>query len=110
MSKYPFVPKNASRALFFFVWKFCLLFMSAAYIQVHFRLDFFMEANNMNPDQTALLGVDWSRSILFAVKVTEVFNPLLHTSTFGRLWNVRFWKKIMKNGAFALEEQMFHFP
>ena len=22
-------------------------------IQVHFRLDFFMEANNMNPDQTA---------------------------------------------------------
>ena len=28
--------------------------MSAAYIQVHFRLDNFMEANNMNPDQTAL--------------------------------------------------------
>ena len=27
--------------------------MSAANIQVHFRLDFFMEANNMNPDQTA---------------------------------------------------------
>ena len=25
-------------------------FMSAAYIQVHFRLDFFMKANNMNPD------------------------------------------------------------
>ena len=23
------------------------------YIQVHFRLDFFMLANNMNPDQTA---------------------------------------------------------
>ena len=28
-------------------------FTSAAYIQVHFRLDFFMEENNMNPDQTA---------------------------------------------------------
>ena len=27
--------------------------MSAAYIQVHFRLDIFMEANNMNTDQTA---------------------------------------------------------
>ena len=27
--------------------------MSAAYIEVHFRLDFFMEANNMNPNQTA---------------------------------------------------------
>ena len=29
--------------------------MSAAYIQVHFRLDFFIEANNMNFDQTAPL-------------------------------------------------------
>ena len=26
--------------------------MSAAYYQVHFRLHFFMEANNLNPDQT----------------------------------------------------------
>ena len=30
-------------------------FISAAYIVMHFRLDFFMEAN-MNPDQTAPLG------------------------------------------------------
>ena len=37
-----------------FVLKCFLLFTSAAYIQVHFRLDFFMEANNMDPDQTAL--------------------------------------------------------
>ena len=28
---------------------------SAAYIQVHFRLDSIMEANTMNPDQTAPL-------------------------------------------------------
>ena len=27
-------------------------FTSAVYIQVHLRLDFFMEANSMNPDQT----------------------------------------------------------
>ena len=27
-------------------------FTSAAYIQTHFILDLFMEANNMNPDQT----------------------------------------------------------
>ena len=27
--------------------------MSAAYNQVQFRLDFFMDANNMNPGQTA---------------------------------------------------------
>ena len=32
-----------------------LLFTSAAYIQVPLRLDFIMEANTMNPDQTALL-------------------------------------------------------
>ena len=30
-----------------------MLFTSAAYIQVLFRLNFFMEAYNMNPDQTA---------------------------------------------------------
>ena len=27
--------------------------MPAAYIHVHFRLDFIIEANTMNPDQTA---------------------------------------------------------
>ena len=31
-------------------------FSSAAYIQVHFRLNFIMEANTMNPDQTAPSG------------------------------------------------------
>ena len=30
--------------------------MSDTYSQVHFRLDFFMEANNTNPDQTAPKG------------------------------------------------------
>ena len=30
--------------------------MPAAYIQVHFRLDFITEATNMNPDQTAPNG------------------------------------------------------
>ena len=29
--------------------------MSAPYIQVHFSIDFYMEAINMNPDQTAPL-------------------------------------------------------
>ena len=29
-------------------------FASAAYIQVHFQLDYLMEANNMNPDQMDL--------------------------------------------------------
>ena len=29
--------------------------MSAAYSQVHFKLDFIMEANTMNPDQTGPL-------------------------------------------------------
>ena len=40
----------------FFVLKNCMLLMSVAYIQVHFRLDFFMEANNMNHDQAAPKG------------------------------------------------------
>ena len=31
--------------------------MSAAYIQVHFRHDLIMEANTMNPDQTAPMDV-----------------------------------------------------
>ena len=29
---------------------YLLIFTSAVYIQVHFRLEFLMEANNMNPD------------------------------------------------------------
>ena len=33
-------------------WKCRQLFTSAAYGQLHFRLDFFIEASNMNPDQT----------------------------------------------------------
>ena len=33
--------------------KYCLLFTTTAYIQVNFGLDFIMEANTMNTDQTA---------------------------------------------------------
>ena len=44
---------NPYPATIYLSWKFCLLFTSAAYIQEHFRLDFIMEANNMNLDQTA---------------------------------------------------------
>ena len=33
-----------------------LVFMSAAYIQAHFRLDVIMEANTMHSDQTAPFG------------------------------------------------------
>ena len=46
----------------FLPWKCCLFIMSAACIQVHVRLDFIMEANTLNPDQTV-----WSGSILFAI-------------------------------------------
>ena len=39
---------------------FCFYLLSGQYfvlkIQVHFRLDFIMEANTINPDQTADLG------------------------------------------------------
>ena len=36
--------------------KCCLLFTSAANIQVHYKLNFFMGANNMNPNETAPNG------------------------------------------------------
>ena len=39
----------------FFVLQLLSVFTSFAYIQVHYKLDFFMEANNMNPDQTTLM-------------------------------------------------------
>ena len=40
-----------------FVLKMLPAFVSAAYILAHFRLDFFMEANTTNPDQTAPNGL-----------------------------------------------------
>ena len=49
----------------YFVTKMLSAFLSAAYIQVHLRLGFILEANNMNPDQTAPLGAVWFGSILF---------------------------------------------
>ena len=51
-------------------WKCRLLFTSAAYIQVHFRLNFIMEATTMNPDQTAPMEAVWSGSILFGIEAT----------------------------------------
>ena len=39
-----------------FVLKMLSAFTSATYIHVHVKLDFFMEANTMNLDQTAPLG------------------------------------------------------
>ena len=51
----------------FLYWNYHMLFTSAEYIQMHFRLDFIIEANNMNPDQPAPLGAVWSGYILFAI-------------------------------------------
>ena len=41
------------KIILFLSYEYCQLYMSAAYIQLHFRLDFVMEANTMNPNQTA---------------------------------------------------------
>ena len=55
----------------------CLLFTSAAYIQMHFRLLMIIEANTMNPDQTApLKGAVWSVFILFAIKASIVYKQI----------------------------------
>ena len=51
----------------FLSWNCCLLFMSAACIQVHFKLDSILEGNTINPDQTAPKGAVWSGSMLFAI-------------------------------------------
>ena len=55
-----------------FVLKIASAFKSAVYIQMHFRLLWPMEANTMNPDQTAPLGAVRSGSILFAVYASKV--------------------------------------
>ena len=47
-----------------------LIFTSAAYIQVHFRLNFIMEATTMNPDQTPPMEAVRSGSILFGIEAT----------------------------------------
>ena len=52
--------------------KCCLLFTSAAYIQIDFRILLIMESYTMNPDQTAPEGAVWSGCILFAIYATEV--------------------------------------
>ena len=49
----PGIPNNRHVHQYFLSQKCFLLFTSAAYIQVHFRLDIIMEANTMNPGQTA---------------------------------------------------------
>ena len=41
--------------------------MSAAYIQMQLGLDFFMEANNVNLDQTAPKEAIWPGLILFEI-------------------------------------------
>ena len=39
--------------------------MSAAYIQLHFKIVFIMEAKAMNPGQNAPMGADVSESTVF---------------------------------------------
>ena len=61
---------------FFLMWQilfslilpiFIVLKMLSVYIQVHFMLDFIIEANIMNPELTVPLG---SGPIFFAIKAT----------------------------------------
>ena len=67
VTKLSFIPP-----LFFVLEMFCF-FTSAAYIQVHFRLIFFMEANNMDPD---FLGAVRSGSILFAIQSSKDYKQM----------------------------------
>ena len=40
----------------------------------------------------------------------QVINPLLHDNAFLTSWKYHAFENNMENGAFALLEQMFHFP
>ena len=42
---------------------------------------FVMEANTMNPDQTAPKGAVWSGSILFAIKIIKVHKQMREQTT-----------------------------
>ena len=46
-------------------------FLCLLHIQIHFRLDFIMEANTMKPNQTDPLRTVCSGSILFAISATK---------------------------------------
>ena len=57
--------------------------MPAAYAQVHFRLDFVMKANTMNPDQTA----PKARGPYFLTyRVIGDLNTLIENSTLSHVW------------------------
>ena len=48
--------------------KLLYAYMFAAYIQVHVRLDVIMEANTINPDQTAPIRWDQSDLVLYCLE------------------------------------------
>ena len=50
--------------------------MGLIYTQMHFRLLLIMEANTMNPYQTAPKRAVWSGSILFASKASKVYKQI----------------------------------
>ena len=50
--------------------------MSATYTLVHFRLDFIMEANIMNPNQTDALKAVWYMHIIIIVTWSGVLYPV----------------------------------
>ena len=57
--------------------------MSAAYIQVYFRLDFIMGANNMNPNQTAECSVAQKLVINFSRECMQINSGLRLYQTGG---------------------------
>ena len=69
----------------FLSWKWPLLFTYAALIQVHFRLDFFMESNNMNPAHTAPMEQSDPGPYCLQYRLPK------YTSRRGRRWQLS-WK------------------
>ena len=59
--------------------------MPVAYTEVYYALDVIMEANTMDPDQTALLGAVQSGTKLFAIFAIYEINKTREQTTMSRL-------------------------
>ena len=47
------------------------------------------EANGVDPEQTAPIGAVWSRSTLFAIEVTEIFQQTRKADNFCCDWRIK---------------------
>ena len=64
------------------IWNYCLLESSAAFICLPYWLNVSIEANSVDPDQTAPTVAVWSGSKLFVGEVSKTFKQMKKQMTF----------------------------